>query len=182
MATGIAVATRWVENRDQVRRGALTLNRHLDDLADETADRTERHQPTRPAVQHEQHRDDRGAKQVLDRSARDVGQGHPIGERAPRHLLNGALDRDIEPSSRDAAENESSDDAKEQKPNQRQGSQPSTFSSAGCARPDLLRSPVLDGGFANADPHRDVPLATNMAEMLNTSSTDRDWVGHNPSR
>jgi hypothetical protein len=27
-----------------------------------------------------------------------------------------------------------------------------------------------------------VPLATNMAEMLNTSSTDRDWVGHNPSR
>src|ERR1019366_7416194 len=98
MATGIAVATRWVENRDQVRRGALTLNRHLDDVADETADRTERHQPTRSAVQHEHHCADRGAKQVLDQTARDVCQGHPVGERAPGDLLNRTLDRDIEPN------------------------------------------------------------------------------------
>ena len=182
MATRIAVATRWVENRDQVRGGALTLNRHLDDLADEATDRTERHQPTCPAVQHEEHRDDRGAKQVLDRTARDVGQGHPVGERAPGHLLNGALDRDIEPSSRDTAENESRDDAKEQKRNERQGSQPSTFSSAGCTRPDLRRNPILDRGFADADAHRDVPFARNMAMMLDTSSTNRDGIGHNPSR
>jgi hypothetical protein len=182
MATRIAVATRWIENRDQVHRGALTLNRHLDDLVDETADRTERHQPTRPAVQHEQHRDDRGAKQVLDRTAREVGQGHPVGERAPGDLLNRTLDRDIEPSSGDAAENESSDDSKEQKPNKRQGSQASTLCSAGCTRPDLLRSPVLHRGFADADAHRDVPLARNMAVMLNASSTDRDCIGHNPSR
>jgi hypothetical protein len=27
-----------------------------------------------------------------------------------------------------------------------------------------------------------VPLATNMAKMLNNASSDRDWAGHNPLR
>ena len=63
---------------------------------------SERHQPPGAAIPEKEADDHGDTDQVLDQAAGDVGRGHPVRERTPRHMLHEALDGNIEPRPRDA--------------------------------------------------------------------------------
>src|SRR5450631_3901601 len=65
----VAVTARRVEDRLEVGGGRVALYRRLDDLTDQAADCAKGHQISGASLPHEQPRDQRGAKKILDASA-----------------------------------------------------------------------------------------------------------------
>ena len=104
----------------------MTRDRYLDDLGEQTADRTERHQPAGPAIPEKERHYYGDAEQVLDQAAGHIGQGHPVGERPPGHLLDCALDGEIEPRSGHPADHQDREDHEQQQRDQSHRSQPAT--------------------------------------------------------